>query len=200
MLLMLSLCAWPAVPVQALSVHEGHFKNTQFFGIEILGEAPVSFYGKAASIVSGSLQVYQAGPFVVTEVVIDFSGSPSQLRLYATEPISAEQVVEGVRSMTGRSIPVPGGFERLNDEAKKRSPAAQVYKDYPNTTHARTIELRVSDPQEIIAFYNRFIDILTRRPATTDAPTPSGQTPNQQPTDVLLAGTLFRLEAGYQQP
>lgn len=137
------------------------------FGIEIK-EPYQSFYCRdARKIVHVSLQKYISAqatessrvstpPQYVTEMTIDFEGTPGQIRIYAMEEFDPIRIAQ--------KIPQYGNAKaRLKTTINKatKSNAADiaeylVVKTYPHSTHAKTIEFRLPDAADIEEFYKLF--------------------------------------------
>ncbi len=144
----------------AMQVRDHALRNDRLFGIHFGGEN-MSFYGRHDRINAISLQEYQAGPYIVTEVVIDLAQNPSQLRLYHTQLMDFGEVRGRVPPGSGienRELPEP--VQRLVDRGRDLADTVRgqrVVKDYPHATHARTLEYRLSDRSELIQFYRAFV-------------------------------------------
>lgn len=150
------------IPAHALSVRHGLFKNKSMFGIRVAGEVDeMSYYGRVNSVNSISLQYYQTGTFMVTEVVIDMKQSPLQLRLYHTKLLTLNEMKQGLPSQTNviTQRETPEAVQRLIDAGKKPiedKVNTTVIKDYPISTHAKTIEFSISSQSELTLFYRTF--------------------------------------------
>lgn len=189
--ILLTLASLAAAPLGAVSVKEDALANKRLFGIE-MPEGLQSFYGRHDRINSVSLQEYQAGPYKVTEVVIDMSSSPLQLRLYHTEVPSVNEA----RAAVGGAVPsqmttVPNSVERVANKGRDKANATNppVVKDYPLTTHAKTIEFRISSKEEVEAFYRAFVGVFTGNKATGATDETDDEASARD-----LAGTLFLIQ------
>lgn len=146
--------------LEALQVRERALGNERLFGIQIGGDGQ-SFYGRHDRVNAVSMQEYQAGPYIVTEVVIDLANNPSQLRLYHTALMDISEIsnrVPGASNFQGRDVPEP--VQRMLDRGRDMADTVRgerVVKDYPHTTHARTLEYRIGERAELRAFYRAFV-------------------------------------------
>ncbi|MBK1856731.1 hypothetical protein [Cerasicoccus arenae] len=177
-------------PLGAVVVKENALRNKRLFGIE-MPENLQSFYGRHDRINSVSLQEYQAGPYAVTEVVIDMASSPCQLRMYHTELASLQDVQAAAPNTPRGTATIPPGVQKAANKARDKANSADppVIKDYPITTHAMTIEFRVSTKKELEDFYRTFVSTYTQNNATgaTDEA-------DDEASARGLAGTLFQIE------
>ncbi|WOO42409.1 hypothetical protein [Rubellicoccus peritrichatus] len=186
----LLLCA-AITPLDALQVRNGTLNNKRLFGIEF-GNG-TSFYGRHDRINSASLQTYQSGPYIVTEMVIDLASSDVALRVYHTELMNASDLQSRLPDGTPNvaQTNVPASVQKLIDRgrsgAQKARSGGLVVKDYPTSTHAKTLEYRVSEKEELQKFYKRFIDIYTQNDAPADEN-------DDNATRVKMAGTVFVVE------
>ena len=128
--------------------------NTGLFGIKI-GESNQEFYAAVRQINSVSLQEYVTAAYNVTEVVIDMIGSSVQLRIYNTELIDPMKLAD----QASKNLPMGAGAiqkpdfnmpDPVKDAVKtiNKSTNLIVNKEYPVTTHAKTIEFRVASKEE----------------------------------------------------
>ena len=107
------------------------------------------------SIITISKHVYVLdSAAVVSEVNIDTAGA-GFVRFYYVEPItegnnsrSANVVSDRIAELTDRAAKRIGG--NVNHLTKDN----MVFKQYPTTSHAKTIEFRVSDASYLDALYN----------------------------------------------
>ncbi|WP_309386141.1 hypothetical protein [Cerasicoccus frondis] len=178
-------------PLQAVQVKENALRNKRLFGIE-LPENLQSFYGRHDRINSISLQEYQAGPYAVTEVVVDIASSPCQLRIYHTQMGSLQDLQKATPSGPNDYKPnIPPQVAKMAEKGRStlESGKQPVVKDYPLTTHAKTIEFRASSKEELEAFYKVFVGAFTQNNAT-------GATDEEDDEASArgLAGTLFQLQ------
>lgn len=170
--------------------------NRALFGIEF--PEGQSLYGLASMVYAVSLQKYQTGPFMVTEMVVDIAGVNSQYRIYATEPLSTSdmqaRLPEGTPDGFKTSKGVPPAVQRLMDknaETTSTTMGALVVKDYPLSTHAKTIEYRLANPEDVVELYEAFSDLYKRKVRTAIVQG-SVESQQEQEEDVnKLGGTLF---------
>lgn len=124
-------------------------------------ENGLSYYGRSSAVTSVSLQEYQAGPYIVTEMVVDLSGT-TQLRIYYTELLNVkdaqERAPERAQGIIGR--PVPQTVQARIDDGRGALSSVlgeRVVKDYPTTTHAKTIEYRLASRNAVTSLYQTFV-------------------------------------------
>lgn len=89
------------------------------------------------------------GTVSVTEVTIDSNGN-SLARFYYMEPITADSSLSSAQKLTQR------GQELLNQAGRTTGNSAHLMaqKNYPQSTHAHTIEFRLLSLAELDALYN----------------------------------------------
>jgi hypothetical protein len=154
----------------------GTIPNQGIFGIKI-GETPQEFYGRVDRVISVSFQEYTTGAFIVSEVVVDMSGSNQLLRFYHTRPVSLDK--EGQKASNSvrdaardanitlpepeTTLPNPTAFTNplgKVDEHVAKAASQMVVKTYPSTTHAKTVEFAVKSKEELLDFYKKFRDLF----------------------------------------
>lgn len=177
--------------LDALQVRSNALNNKRLFGIQFGNET--SFYGRHDRINSASLQSYQSGPYIVTEMVIDLASSDVALRVYHTELMNTSdfqsRMPDGTPGLAQSNV--PASVQKLIDRGRggvqKARSGEMVVKDYPTSTHAKTLEYRVSDKDELKKFYKRFIGIYTQNDSPADEN-------DEEATRVSMAGTVFVVE------
>lgn len=177
-----------SLSLNALQINQDSLNNKRLFGIEF-PDGLQSFYGRHDKINSVSLQEYQAGPYSVTEVTIDIADSPLQLRLYHTELSDAKQAMTAADAASPVNNPgVPSAVQNIIDKGRGQGNAVQtpVIKDYPITTHAKTLEFRISRKAELQQFYRAFVQAFTKSSGSSSS--------GSDNTAQELAGTLFLIE------
>lgn len=177
-------------PAEAVKVKDDALRNKRLFGIE-MPEGLQSFYGRHDRINSVSLQEYQAGPYAVTEVTIDMASSPLQLRLYHTEVANIQDLQKAAPQTPGNTAKISDSVVKAANKGTDRANSADppVIKDYPLTTHAKTLEFRVSTKEELEAFYRIFVGAYTQNNATG-----ASDESDDEASARGLAGTLFLIE------
>lgn len=173
-------------PLNGLSIREGALNNKRLFAFQFANGT--SYYGRHDRINSASLQYYQSGPYIVTEMVVDIASSDVLLRIYHTELINTSDLQNRVASgVPGSQAQVPEAVQQLIDRGREGADQARsgqmVVKDYPASTHAKTLEYRVSEKSELEALYQRFIDILTLESTSGEDDTNAER--------ISMAGTIF---------
>ncbi len=147
-----TLLLLPTFSFADVQVQDDALPNPQLFGLRFTG-AGGEFIGKAGNIGAVSLQKYVTAAFEITELNIDMENSPTQLRIYNTAPLQSSTVLPGNRT-------VNNPLNRINpaytDKVNKL-----VFKDYPATTHSKTLEFKVGSQQDILDLHaqirNRWI-------------------------------------------
>lgn len=183
--------------------------NKAIFGIQVEKDRQ-EFYGRITSVNSVSLQSYLTATYRVTEMTIDMIGSPLQLRLYHAGPPNPAEEAKRLQDKTGlQSVQIPDwNLPTPIDKAVKTADNVQslaVFKEYPVTTHAKTIEYRVGNRDELIALYLQFkahwlneteASLAENEAAQNTSSNGSGsssQTLNSR-SRLLLGGKLFIVE------
>ncbi len=153
----------------SLIIRYGEINNPGIFGVQFPNE--LSFYGRADMVYAISLQQYQTGPYLVTEMVVDIGGVTSQFRVYATEPFDAastlqKRLPDGTPGAVKQQTGVPPAVQKLRkkgEETLDPSQSGLVVKDYPVATHAKTIEYRLSKAEDVQDLYEAMMDLYIRR-------------------------------------
>ncbi|NQY32473.1 MAG: hypothetical protein HRT56_04815 [Coraliomargarita sp.] len=146
----------------ALDVKSGAIRNKAIFGIE-MADGMRKFYAKEAAVRSMSTQQYISNGFIVLELNIVTDGS-GLLRVYHSRPLSAEELSQAVNNAAGavgaptapQSYALPLGVTDVTSKAEDVYDAltdGTVIKDYPNATHAHTIEYRIRSRQELLELF-----------------------------------------------
>lgn len=106
------------------------------------------------SIISVSKHVYVLdSAAVVTEVNIDTNGA-GFVRFYYVEPITEGNNFKSMNSANERFAELADrAAKRIGGNAEHLTKDNTVFKQYPTTSHARTIEFRVSDASYLDDLY-----------------------------------------------
>ena len=153
--------AWAAARTQDA------LRQKNVFGI-IFG-SDSSVYVNAASVSSISKEEYILGTLFVSEIVIDTNGN-SQIRIYNSSPLDPTKIKEKARKMLPTKLQSATEIASYAEKAKGKieetagislSGVSTVYKEYPATTHSKTIEFAVSDPDELNELYELLIADFT---------------------------------------
>ncbi|MEM8549331.1 MAG: hypothetical protein AAGF10_00935 [Verrucomicrobiota bacterium] len=196
--LTLALC--PLLAQAALKVNSGDISNRALFGVGF--PDGTSFYADARMVYGVSLQRYQTGPFYVTEMVIDIGGVVSQFRIYATEPFDESawqsrlpaQAPSGLKEGTG----VPAAVQKAASRGKQTISSTEsglVVKDYPVSTHAKTVEFRLAQAKDVEDLYDAFVQAYTRR--GRDEVVSRNETDGETTQEInRLGGTFFSFDKG----
>lgn len=150
--------------VSALNLHALQIATTitnpNNFGIKFPNGS--QFYGNANKVVSISKQEFIVGPLLVTEVCIEFDQSPLQVRIYNSQTIPAGKVLNDANNKVPERLShlasnpnLVKSAEKIDKQLGKTATQQNVYKDYPTTTHARTIEFIVPNLNELNDFFEK---------------------------------------------
>jgi hypothetical protein len=142
-----------------------------------VNKTDMAFYGRADAILSISFQEYTTGSFIVAEVVIDMKDSNQQLRIYNTRPPGTSDVANranrasaansenrGLDPKDASKLPIPGPLAIIESKVNNvvsNSTGDLVVKTYPNTTHAKTVEMVVTSKAELQQLYSKMITLYT---------------------------------------
>lgn len=171
------LAALALVPqAEALQMTKRAIRNQGIFGVRI-ARTDMAFYGRADAILSISFQEYTTGSFIVCEVVIDMKDSNQQLRIYSTRPPGTEDVANrvnraseansqnrGLDPKQASRLPIPGQLAAVESKVNNMISGTTgdiVVKTYPQTTHAKTVEMVVSSKAELLRFYGALVTLYT---------------------------------------
>lgn len=159
----------------AFKVSRKAIPNQGIFGVEVAG-SDMGFYGRADHVISVSFQEYTTGALIVSEVVIDMQNSNQQLRIYSARPpgtadaadranraLAANAQNRGLDPSEASKLPLPGPLANIESKVNNmtsKTTAGLVVKTYPNTTHAKTVEMVVSSKEELQKFYSAFKSLL----------------------------------------
>jgi hypothetical protein len=160
----------------ALQMTKKAIRNQGIFGVRV-ARTDMAFYGRADAILSISFQEYTTGSFIVCEMVIDMKDSNQQLRIYSTRPPGTEDVANrvnraseanaqnrGLNPADASKLPIPGPLAAVESKVNNmisNTTGDIVVKTYPQTTHAKTVEMMVSTKAELLLFYNKLICLYT---------------------------------------
>ena len=204
-------CLALAPTLQALIVERDVHGHGNIFGITFPGEGRdiLLHQNRIASI---SVHDYVTAVFRVKEIVIDSHGA-STVRIYYTRALTEEEMAgqfgSAVNQVPGANTAQPGLGGRTVEEAARRAANARtsigsrtgergeinladtiVVKEYPATTHARSIEFRISDEAELLALYAALRDHWSNV-EDPEADPPEGEA---EPERLRLGGTQFIVE------
>jgi len=165
-----------APSADAFQMTKKAIRNQGIFGIKV-ANTDMAFFGRADHIISISFQEYTTGAFIVSEVVIDMKDSNQQLRIYNTRPPGTAEVANranrasaansqnrGLDPKEASKLPIPGPLavieSKVNNVANNTT-GDIVVKTYPNTTHAKTVEMVVSTKAELQQLYAKLTCLFT---------------------------------------
>lgn len=137
------------------------------FGIEIKEPYQSFFCRDARNIMHISLQKYisaQAAetsrvntpPQYITEMTIDFAGMPGQVRIYAMEEFDPVRLAQKIPQYGNAKARIKNMINKGTKSNVTNVMEHLVVKTYPHSTHAKTIEFRVPDAEEVVEFYKLF--------------------------------------------
>ena len=165
-----------APQADAFQMTKKAIRNQGIFGIKV-ANTDMAFYGRADSILSISFQEYTTGSFIVAEVVIDMKDSNQQLRIYNTRPPGTADVANranrasaansenrGLDPKDASKLPIPGPLAIIESKVNNvvsNSTGDLVVKTYPNTTHAKTVEMVVTTKAELQMLFNKMSCLYT---------------------------------------
>ena len=133
-----------------------------------------SVYFKSDAVAAVSKQIYYLGAFRITEMVVDISASPSQIKIYNIQTASADDAKNAAAETAARAVAdiaapdfdYKAAQKRLeeikksadeNNLAQKRlSAPARISKQFPSSTHSRTLEFCVGDIDDLLKLYDSF--------------------------------------------
>ena len=137
----------------AVQVQDKALPKGNVFGLRFSG-AGGEFIGRVDLIGSISLQKYVTSTFQIAEMCIDIAGSDVQLRVYHQGPLKSSTILPGNRNA------VTNPLDRINPKYTSKLNQL-VYKEYPVTTHAKTLEFKVGSEADLIDLHaqlrNRWI-------------------------------------------
>lgn len=183
----------------ALEIKRGEIRNKAIFGIE-MADGVRKFYAKEAAVRSVSTQEYISNGFLVLELNIVTDGS-GLVRIYHSRPLSAEELARAMSHATSTvSAPIGSSSYALPLSVSNASSQAEtlydaltdgtVIKDYPNATHAHTIEYRMRSRKELVELFEALEAHWLREPLEADESDGS----NAELGRRSLGGTVFTLE------
>ena len=165
-----------APQADAFQMSKKAIRNQGIFGIKV-ANTDMAFYGRADAILSISFQEYTTGSFIVAEVVIDMKDSNQQLRIYNTRPPGTADVANranrasaansqnrGLDPKDASKRPSPSPLALIESKVNNvvsDSTGDLVVKTYPNTTHAKTVEMVVLSKAELQQLYSKMITLYT---------------------------------------
>ena len=165
-----------APQADAFQMSKKAIRNQGIFGIKV-ANTDMAFYGRADAILSISFQEYTTGSFIVAEVVIDMKDSNQQLRIYNTRPPGTADVANranrasaansqnrGLDPKDASKLPIPSPLALIESKVNNvvsDSTGDLVVKTYPNTTHAKTVEMVVLSKVELQQLYSKMITLYT---------------------------------------
>ncbi len=142
----------------AFSAQSGKIQHPKMFGINFADGS--SYYALVEKVVSVSKQAYIAGPLFVTEVCIELDQSPLQVRIYNARAVPPDKAADAASKKIPYELAKQAAKADILNSAEEKlgevKTQQKVYKDYPATTHARTLEFVVTDLAELESFYEKF--------------------------------------------
>ena len=162
-----------------VQVRHNSIPNPEVFGLQ-LGDGQ-EFYGRVRAVNSVSLLSYLTAAYSVKEMVIDMEHSPLQVRIYSTDILDvASTAVDAADSLTQdipfASNPISFGEQQvgtavkpLTDRAEEAIDRVPVVKDYPMTTHSKTIEFKLPSAEDVAALFEGFNGLWLQKPEAIEA-------------------------------
>ncbi|MEM9025635.1 MAG: hypothetical protein AAGB06_01735 [Verrucomicrobiota bacterium] len=153
--------------------------NPEVFGLQL--GAGQEFYGRVRAVNSISLQSYVTAAYSVKEVVIDMANSPLQVRIYSTDILDVASTAGDAADSVTQDIPFASdsisfgeqqfgaAVEPLTDRAETVIDMVPVVKDYPLTTHSKTIEFKLPSAEDVAAFFEKFNELWLQKPEAIDS-------------------------------
>lgn len=119
--------------------------NTRFWEAELPGGSYIVALSRISSV---SMSSYYVKGAVVHEVDIETNGS-ALTRIYAIEALGENGEANVAKNLISR------GSEIVKEAGKKAgvNTDTSVHKEYPITTHSKTIEFRVADKKDLEQLY-----------------------------------------------
>lgn len=101
--------------------------------------------------VSTGLQEYLVHPYRILEFSVAFQGDGNRLRIYAIQPMDLDEYgsISDPRLRSGHDRAGTSARAVAGDVAIPSPSSGQVVKNYPDTTHAGTVEFLVQNFEEI---------------------------------------------------
>lgn len=161
------ICLCALIDAEAVTRTQNALKQKNVFGIVF--DSETSVYVNANLVSSISKQEYILGTLFVSEIVIDTGGN-SQIRIYNSSPLDPTKIKEKARKILPTKLQSATEIASYAEKAKGKieevsdmnlSGVSTVYKEYPTTTHSKTIEFAVSDPDELGELYDLLIADFT---------------------------------------
>ena len=158
----------------AIAVSHNAIQNPELFGLR-LGEGQ-ELYGRVEAVNSVSLQRYLTPAYSVVEMVVDLVESPLQIRIYSTTPLDpvavgatlAEPIAEGIPAGLTMLDSVESGSSQMvspiQDGVVGITEQIPVIKNYPLTTHSKTIEYALPSPSDVQSLFRVFSGLWLREP------------------------------------
>lgn len=189
----------------AVTVDTNAIRNKQLFGIEFPGETR-AYFARENMLRSISKQEYITTGFRVVEVNV-MTDANALLRIYYSRPLMPGEYAAAVSNVTTATTGIPTGsaanvpgVQAMADKARGITETITgdvVMKEYPIATHAKTIEFRVTELDELLDLYDELEKHWRKEPGYFE----DGQlisdegtaTSEQKPRS--LGGTLFKVKA-----
>ncbi len=191
----------------AFNVDKTTIKNPELFGIQF--PDGTTFFGNARSVLSISIQSYivMGSNAMMTEIVIDIAGSKSQLRIYNAQLLDNNYIAK----IAKEKAPINNSaYEKLVDNVNEKAENVKkvqnanfskvldlknvVVKNYPNATHAHTLEYYIPDIDELYAFYDSITYDFTRTEKLLPSSSTSSSTSQEQKTEPTLSKRYYKFK------
>lgn len=189
--------------IYAVDIKDDAIRNQALFGIQMPGCTRV-YYAKESAVRSISMQEYITNGFNVLELNVATDGN-GLLRIYHSRPLMPDELADissaAASSLSGATLggsqALPAGLDRLTQKAEDLTDSitgSTVIKDYPNATHAHTIEFRIHSSKELIELFEGMTKRWIREDDEKDGVEESSGRVTVRTGRKTLGGTLFEVE------
>ena len=159
---LLSLWVYPLASLSANALEEEMFVVTQ-------GDKTV-FAANPETFVSAGLHEYIVHPYRVLELSVAFSGEGNRLRIYAMEALNPEELAnnpnEHLQAAQDRGA---RSARQAVDPGSSVSTPRDVVKNYPQTTHAGTVEFLLPAFSDVEDAHETLINAFERQDTILEA-------------------------------
>ncbi len=174
LLLSSALCLFlvPALPAQTNSPTDSSEKLLDFWeflhpgGTALVSLAEITAIDVHSYLIEGGFRVWELN-------VCDKSSFA--LRIYSVEKLEPSDAVAGIKSATRKA---EEAAEKIASKITDDEPWKKVVKDYPTTTHAKTVEFRVDKKETVLEIYKHVRQSwVSKRGGRFTVPPPAFQLP-----------------------
>ena len=168
----LCLCLSPTLPAQTNSPTDSSEKLLDFWeflhpgGTALVSLAEITAIDVHSYLIEGGFRVWELN-------VCDKSAFA--LRIYSVEKLEATDSVASLKSASRKAEETA---EKAAEKLGAEDPWQKVVKDYPTTTHAKTVEFRVDKKETVLEIYKHVRQSwVTKRGGRFTVPPPAFQLP-----------------------